>query len=283
MKNFSILLALAITFFSVACGSLEKEIDLNLPQYDAQYVVECYLEPGQPFTLLLTRSAPYFEPFPSDLEGFVDNILVDSAEVLIHYQGKTFELNNSLILNPFTKKIFNYYNTELIPADYDNDFDLSITTADGKHINATTRILPVVPIDSVVVEFDEKKDTLSRVLTYLTDDLNTEDYYRRMLHAGSLDSIPDQDFTTFDDFVDDGKIVFGTSYDFEKGDTVFTTIYHIDKAYFEFLESVQVAIDANGNPFGQPSSIISNVTGDANALGIFTGLSYDRKMVIIKK
>lgn len=276
---------IATMFFAAvaACGSLEKEIDLNLPEYEPQYVVECYLEPGQPFSLLLTRSSPYFEAFPNDLQGFIENILVDSAEVLIKYQGKTHVLTNDLVLNPFTKKIFNYYNDELVPADFENDFELQITTSDGKQINATTRILPVVPIDSIVVDFDEEKDSLARVLTYLTDDPDTEDYYRRMLHRGSLDSIPEQDFTTFDDFVDNNKIVFGTGFDFEEGDTVFTTIFHIDRSYFDFLESIQFAIDANGNPFGQPSSIISNVSGDAGALGIFTGISYDRKMVLIKK
>lgn len=283
MKYLPYLIASFFVAAIAACGSLEKEINLNLPEYEPQYVVECYLEPGQPYTLLLTKSSPYFEPFPTDLEGFVENLLVDSAEVLIRHNGKTLQLVNGLVLNPLTKKIFNYSNSELVPADYDNEFELSITTPDGKHLSATTRILPVVPIDSVVVEFDEVKDSLARVLTYLTDDPNTEDYYRRMLHHGSLDSIPDQDFTTFDDFVDDNKIVFGTGFDFVEGDTVFTTIFHIDRAYFDFLESLQYAIDANGNPFGQPSSVISNVTGDANALGIFTGLSYDRKMVRIKK
>lgn len=283
MRLLPYFIATIIMVAVAACGSLEKEIDLKLPEYEPQYVVECYLEPGQPYTLLLTRSTPYFEPFPSDLEGFLENLLIDSAEVLIHHAGKTIELAYGLMLNPFTKKIFNYYNYELVPEDYDNDFELSITTPDGKHIHATTRILPVVPIDSLVVEFDEEKDSLARVLTYLTDDPNTENYYRRMLHFGSLDSIPQQDFTTFDDFVDDNKIVFGSGFDFVEGDTVYSTIYHIDRAYFEFLESIRYAVDANGNPFGQPSSIISNLKGDVNALGIFTGLSYDRKMIRIEK
>ena len=103
MKYLSYLIAILFIAAVAACGSLEKEIDLNLPEYEPQYVVECYLEPGQPFSLLLTRSAPYFEPFPSDLEGFVETLLVDSAEVLINYQGKTHLLTNGLVLNPFTK------------------------------------------------------------------------------------------------------------------------------------------------------------------------------------
>jgi hypothetical protein len=83
--------------------------------------------------------------------------------------------------------------------------------------------------------------------------------------------------------VDDNKMVFGSPYDYATGDTVFTTIFHIDRAYFDFWESTFHAISANGNPFGQPSSIISILSGDANALGIFTGLSYDRVAVVIEK
>jgi hypothetical protein len=191
-------------------------------------------------------------------------------------------LSNIPFFNPLTKKAFNYFNPTLVPQDYDNSFSLEIITPDGKNINAKTRLLPVIPIDSVVIERNEKVDTLFRVLTYLTDVPNQENYYRRMLHHNSLDSIPEQDFTTFDDFVDDGKIVFGSGYDFEEGDTVYNTIFHIDRAYFDFWESTFNAVNANGNPFGQPSAIISNLQGDAGAIGIFTGLSYDRVMSIIK-
>lgn len=275
------LLLLIVSFQS--CGNLEKEIDLELPLYESQYVVECYLEPGQAFSLALTRSVPYFEPFPSDPLQFVDQILVDSAEVTITHNGQDYVLANGLFLNPFTSKIYNYYNAELVPEDFDNDFSLKITTPDGKTITATTRILPVVPIDSIVVEFDEEQDTLARALTYISDDPNTVDFYRRMIHENSLDSIPDQDFTTNDDFVDDKKIVFGTGYDFTEGDTIYNTIFHIDRAYFDFWESTFNSINSNGNPFGQPSSIISNLSGDAGAIGIFTGLNYDRVMTIVTK
>lgn len=285
MKYLSILSILAGILFFSACGNLEKEIDLNLPVYESQYIVECYLEPGENFRLALSRSVPYFEPFPTDPAEFVSNILVDSAEVVISHAGKDYILKNELDLAAFINqtKVYNYHLPEKVPADFDNDFSLKIITPDGKTITATTRILPVVPIDSVVVEFDADRDTLARALTYLTDDPNTSNYYRRMYHINSLDSIPDQDFTTNDDFVDDRKIVFGSGYDLKEGDTIYNTIFHIDRAYFEFWESTFNAFSSNGNPFGQPSGIVSNVKGDANAIGIFTGLSYDRVMTVVKK
>ncbi len=275
---------LLLIFSFQSCGNLEKEIDLDLPVYESQYVVECYLEPGQPFGLLLTRSVPYFEPFPDDPLQFVEQILVDSAEVVITHNGVDYLLANEPSVNPFTFKVFNYTNPALVPAEYDNDFSLKITLPNGKVITSTTRLLPIVPIDSVVVEFDEERDTLARCLTYITDDPNTVDFYRRMIHHNSLlDSIPNQDFTTNDDYVDDKVIVFGTGYDFKEGDTIYNTMFHIDRAYFDFWESTFNAINSNGNPFGQPSSIISNVQGDAGAIGIFTGLSYDRVMTVVEK
>jgi hypothetical protein len=276
---------LLFTFSFTACGNLEKEITLDLPEYEPQYVVECYLEPGQPFSLLLTKSTPYFQPFPDDLLNFVEAIVVDSAEVTITHDGIDYVLANEPTINPTTLKLYNYTNPTLVPMEYDHDFSLKITTPDGKTITATTRILPVVPIDSIVVEFDEEKDSLARCLTYITDDPNTVDFYRRMIHQNSLlDSIPQQDFTTNDDFVDDRIIVFGTGYDFKEGDTIYNTIFHIERAYFDFWESTFNSISSNGNPFGQPSSIISNLeSSDGKALGIFTGLSYDRVMTIVTK
>lgn len=283
MNKLSIITALLGIVLLASCGNLEREIEIDLPEYQSQYIVECYLEPGQPFTLLLSKSVPYFEPFPTDPLAFVENILVDSAEVTISHNGMTYKLDNSLIINPFTSKIFNYGSSSLVPNDLYSDFQLHITTPDGKTITATTQLLPVVPIDSVVIEFDETRDTLARALTYLTDDPNSANFFRRMIHHHSLDSIPDQDFTADDQFVDNTKIVFGTGYDFKEGDTVFNTIFHIDRAYYDFWQSTFNAVNANGNPFGQPSGIISNLQGDAGAVGIFTGLNYDRVMTIVEK
>jgi hypothetical protein len=266
--------------FLAACN-LEKEIDLQLPEYENQFIVECYLEPGQPFTLLLSRSASYFDPFPTTTNEFLENILEDDAEVTITHNDITYTLKNQLVFNPFTRKVFNYFSEEKVPVDYESDFELYIRTKDGKIITAETRILPVIPIDSVVVQFAET-DTLARVLTYFTDVPQQKNYFRRMLHLSSLDSIPEQDFATDDRFVED-LVVFGTAYDYAEGDTIINTLYHIDQAYYEFLLSVAIAVNANGNPFGQPSPVISNLQGDADALGIFTGLSYDRVVTIIRR
>ena len=281
-KIISFITSLFLIFALFNCSELEREIDLELPAYESRLVVECYLEANNSYYVLITKSSPYFDPFPTLDNQYLSNILEDSAQVIIRHGNKEIMLDNQLGFNFSTNKLYNYINNDgdLVPEDYETPFELDIVTKEGETITATTKLLPVVPIDSIVVQFNDT-DTLARVLTYFTDIPDQENYFRRMLHESSVDSLPQQDFTTDDRVIED-VVVFGTGYNYEVGDTVINTIFHINKAYYDFLESVQIAVDGNFNPFGQPSPIISNLEGTANAIGIFTGLSFDRRATIIE-
>lgn len=267
-------------FFVLVGCNLEQEIEIELPEYNTHYVVECYLEPGQNFRLLLTRSSAYFAPFSNEADFFND-LFVPGAAVYVHYRNRTVRLFNQPQFDIGARKVYNYTSDRQVPFNYEDEFRLEIITAEGDSLFARAYILPPVPIDSVVTEFNDT-DSLARVLTYFTDIPDTQNYYRRMLHQSRLDSLPLQDFSVDDRFVD-GVFVFGSGYDFEVGDTIFNTIYHIDKSYYNFLETFARAVSSNGNPFGQPSPIASNINGTADVIGIFTGLSYDRKRIIITK
>lgn len=281
MQKWFVLALVLLSVGFVACN-LENEIDLELPAYESKYVVECYLQPGQPFNLLLTRSDAYFNAFPTLNEQFLENILVDDAIVTITYKDQTYLLQNGLFFNPFTFKLFNYSVADLVPEDYDTAFQLEIETPDGRRITAETRLLPVVPIDSVVVEYTDNQDG-ARVLTFFEDNPNQVNFYRRMLHLNSLtDSIPQQDFPVTDRLAEENTFVFGTAYDYFPGDTVYNTLFHISSEYYDFLSSVQGAAGSNGNPFAQPGQIISNVKGEGDPIGIFTGVAVDRVETIIE-
>lgn len=276
---------LFFSFAALAACNLEQEIDIDLPEYESRPVVEAYLEPGQPFRLLLTRSAAYFDPLPT-VDNFLGELLLSGAEVEIVHNGATYTLNNQLSLDPQTQKIYNYIagGGARVPEDSSLPFELFIRLPDGRTITGQTALLPPVAIDSLVVEFPET-DTLARVLTYFTDDPNQDNYYRYMLQLNALDSLPEQDFVSDDRLLSpgDSTIAFGTGFNYEVGDTLFTTLYHISEDYATFLESVSGAAAANGNPFGQPSPVISNLGGDAGALGIFTGLAKTQRMDIIEE
>lgn len=273
--------ALLILLFSLSACNLEKQIEIVLPAYESQPVVECYLEPGKAFRLLLSKSNSYFDPIPSDdLLPYLEALLISNADVRIRYAGEEVVLNNQITVDFETGKFYNYTATEIVPENLNDAFELEIILPDGKLISATTRILPVVPIDSISIE--KNAQNKARCLIYVKDNPNEENYYRRMLHNGSVtDSFPQQDFVTDDKLIENNIFVFGTGFNYNPGDTIFNTIFHIDEAYARFLTSIQNSISSNGNPFAQPGVIITNLSGNANAIGIFTGLSYDRVMSII--
>lgn len=265
---------------SLGACNLTKDVDIDLPAYDPQPVVECYLEPGKPFRLLLTQSYSFFDPLGLD-SSFLEKTLLQGATVRVSYGGQTITLDNqfSFDLNPL--KLYNYTNNALVPDVVGQEYTLDITLADGRTITGASKMLPLVPIDSVVVEFSPDIDTLARNLMYITDDLSTPNYYRRMLHYGNLDSLV-QDFVVDDRFSTEAKVAFGAGYDLVRGDTVINTLFHIDAAYHDYIESVQLAIVGAGNPFAQPSPIKSNVSGTANPLGIFTCIRMARDVRVVQ-
>jgi hypothetical protein len=268
---------LGIAFF--ASCDLSKVVEIDLPDYDRQPVVECYLEPGKPFRLLLTRSYAFFDRLGLD-SSFFQNTLLDGALVTVSYNGKTDTLANQLSVDLSPFKIYNYIGVNIVPGTPGTVFDLYIRLTDGKEITASTTMLPKVAIDSLQIDFN---DSLARMLTYITDDRTQTNFYRRMLNYSSLDSIPDQDFLVTDRFAQTEVIAFGTGYDLKVGDTVFNTIFHITREHYDFSESVQLAVTANLNPFAQPSPIKSNVRGSANPVGIFAPLVYDRVRTIVTR
>ncbi len=281
MKNVFLFKSSFVLFvISLWACNLEKEIELPLPHYDSQPVVECYLEPGKPFRLLLTHSSYYYDPFFSeDILETLGNLLLNEADVIISFNGREVVLNNDFQIDAETTKFYNYNSEEIVPSDPGINYILKIVLPNGRFISSSAVMLPVVPIDSVVVEKND--DGKYRILTYMTDDPNTENYYKRMLNRGpGLDSLH-QSFV-LDDAIFDEKVLFGTSYNYDEGAVVVNTIIHISKEYFRFINSVENAVLAGGSPFAQPGRIESNVYGDANPMGIFTVTPYDRVETVVR-
>lgn len=278
----NLLMLSLLVFFCLTSCDLNRSIDIDLPDFESEVVVECYLQPGQPYLLTLTESVSYFEP--------AQLTYVKNAEVEITYKGESVQLEQvALALPPGIQELqilrplvgdslFFYTSVEPVPFEYDEDFFLNITTQEGKEILGITSIPSPVSIDTIEWRFDDD-DSLALTLTRFQDDPSMDNFYRRTLHVSSVQVEPDQDFFVDDRVFNGERAVFGSGFDYERGDTLIFTLYHITEDYFNFSETKDAAITANLSPFAQPAELKSNIQG---GIGIFTGFSSDRQQVIIE-
>jgi hypothetical protein len=94
-----------------------------------------------------------------------------------------------------------------------------------------------------------------------------KNYYRRFLHKSTTRRAPELRTWFTDLTTTNGRITIGSRFSFKRGDTVIATVYHLNKGYYDFIQSSDNAEDANQSPLEQPSAIISNIKG---GIGIFT-------------
>lgn len=305
-------ISLAILLIASTSCDLTREVELEIPPYDNPYVVEGYLEPGQPYFVVLTRGQAYFDTIRVET--------VEDADVKISYGTDTVELAGLLIdLNdPQTNNLLDELGADLgalgataqlfgnrlylyvnllaqVPAQYDLPFKLYVRTQDGTEITAETRIPNPVPIEKVEYFFDS--DTLARTQTTFVDPPNEDNFYRRLLEQRvfSLDSVgfdPGAGETVYDTiwgsqtiqdfYLSDADLssppTFGTFNDFAEGDTLVSTLYTVTEDNVRFVDTRDAAINAAFSPFGQPARLHSNVVGGS---GIFVGYSSNVQRVVI--
>jgi len=250
---------------------LDKDIDVVLPAHESQLIVEGYLESGKPYRVAVHESAGYFDPPTAPL--------VPDAKVLITHNGRRIELEYKPKLDSKSGFIYTHSSSEIMAGEPGDVYTIEVTDDSGRKITGSTTILPVVPIDTVEWRFNEKEEREALLLTSFQDDVNTSNYYRYITNLDSLNNGSEQDIYTSDELTNGERVSFGSAYSFDPGDTVIIRLYNIEKQYYEFLASTSNAKDANGNPFAQPSRIMSSVQG---GMGIFTNLAVHQRTVIIE-
>ncbi len=258
------LLIFSFAIITFAACNLEKEIELDLPEFESELVVECYLEPGKPYRLNLFKTVSYYAP-----AGDIFNSLITNAQVMITHNGVTDTLQPGIFAN--LDNFYTYGSGTIVPADYDNEFFLEVIDSTGKSITASTKIMPPVRLDSIQTEPLTTEEGLI-VLTYAPDNPNEANFYRRMQYrtdAERTDSLK-TDFVVDDELTSNGQLVLGGPPVFVSGDTMIVQLLQITEAFYDYVESRERLESSNGNPFGQPGVLLSNIDG---GLGIFTGFT----------
>jgi hypothetical protein len=265
-KHLQIML-LACSIFLLCCT---KPVTINLPPDENRLVVEGYLTPQKRLAVALQMSTGISSTQPIQL--------VSRALVTIAHNGITDTLRNTPYIDSANGRVYNYSTSVLMASDYVNTYVLTVfDSTSGKTYTANTKLLAPVPIDSVNHSYNANNEV--SVGFKFTDPAAVNNYYRRFAFINERNPDNNANFRFSDKLFNGQSFSVFTRFSFKRGDTVTVRLYNLNQAHFEFLESINTAEDAAGNPLSQPVFAKGNISGDA--LGIFTGLSYAERKYIV--
>jgi hypothetical protein len=292
MKKLSVLLLLV---FLIAC---EKDIDIDLDQTTEKIVVDATIENGVAPRVILSRSLEYFSKIdPAKLaSSFVRN-----AKIVISDGTKSHQLAEDSLTTAQGTRIYYYTINPLEPqtaifGQLNGSYTMNITV-DGKEYSATTSIPDTTRrIDSIwwepVPVFEPEDSNLAKIIIRATDRPGFGDYIRYFTRSNSEGFLPGLN-SVFDD-----QVIDGTTYTFpvdkgvnknderkegeaffNRGDTVTIKVSNIDKVTYDFWRTFEFSYQSVGNPFSNPTKILSNIKGDA--LGYFGGYASQYRFILI--
>ena len=277
--------------------SCEKNVTVSIPEASVEIVVEGVIEPGKYPQVLLTHSLPFFG------EISTNEVLVNSI------QGATVIIDNGIVFDTLEQfPGFGLYTGTILQGIEGGSYNLTVF-AEGKTIRAVTKIPISVKLDSVWWKPDGSRDSLGFAWAHLTDPDTIGNCYRwyaqRINHytfGDDIGNIKDSTFIAAQGSVFEDKFINAKSFDlnfprgsfsfsdkeddnnderffFKRGDTIVVKFCSIERAVFEFWRTVETQVQNNGNPFGTPTPITSNITG---GLGIWAGYSPSFDTIIAK-
>jgi hypothetical protein len=264
---------------------------MDIPKPDPKIVIEGWIENGQPAKVIITKSAPYFDPIDS---ATLANSLVTNATVTVSDGFSTETL--SLGFNPEAFPYIMYMGSSII-GEAGKTYSLSVTV-DGATYTSQTTILQPIYLDSLWFKLDADKDSLGYIYGIGTDPAESADYYRLFTKRLGRDAgyVPMVGSTWEDKYFNGQQFTFyifrgEASYLIEDqgneeefgyfriGDTVVTKLARIPQPVYAFWYAAESEIFAGGNPFTSPSIIPSNIEG--GALGVWSGYGASMDTIII--
>jgi hypothetical protein len=264
----------------IACRD-PKIIEVKLPKHEPLLIVESYLEPGFPKTVIVQQSSGYFDA--------PDVLIIPDAFVTISDGTRT----DTLVYTPLSVGVFSFgvYTSldtaSIVKPEYGKEFTLRVEAklknGETRIATARTRLLEPVPVLRTLHVFDGKPENRAYITGYLKDAPGEVNFYRVIFLTPSTSIYPmpnnsnERDsvieYTVTDDLFNGQEIPFGSPPFFEPGEEVRIKLINISKEYYDYLVSLESAVEGNGSPFVEPFNVRGNIQGEG-VRGIFTGLSY---------
>jgi len=280
-KSSRIIGYISIVMMMAAC---EKDISIDIPVSQPQYVVEGYVEPGTNPYVLLTKTAPYTS---STDQSSLSKIVVKDPIVIMSDGSITDTIEQVDGLSSLL-----YVSTKIVGA-VGRNYTLTIILPGNKILTAQTTIPQPVVLDSVAFRYLQTVDSTGYLWVRFTDPASQNNYYRTFTRnkqhqfgTSTFSVFSDKFFNgmTYEYTLENGKVTTDPANDDDRmytiGDSVEIKFCTMTKAGYEFWRQAEAQVANNGNPFSSSAVLPSNIDG---GIGIFEGYSPTYYKVVVGK
>ena len=274
---YKIIHALLILFFLVFLNACTKDANVKLPVVESKLVINSFISPQDTVIKVeVTLSQPLYNNSNSG-----QYLKISNATVQIGDGAITKMLAYNSIDNNYT------VSASQLSVVVGKTYTLTISTPDGKNVNASTSI-PVsnstLTYSSQILNKPNQPDSYSIEAKWF-DSPGTDDYYRiafydKQFYSGGTDTTYSVVYSeVFSDKDNDGK-TFNQNFEvYMNGGAGEGELYliHATKEYYLFHQKLSLA--GNGeNPFAEAVQMYSNING---GYGIFAGFNQFKLQVIL--
>jgi len=286
-RKLSFFLFIAFALFNWSC---ERDIEIELAEFEDRLVVEGYIIAEENPIVFLTQNVGFFEGIA---QSTLSEIIIPDATVIVRGGGQEDTLEFVLDNNYFPPF---YYTSDQITGDYETSYEL-IIQANGTEAYSKTYIPKATQLDTIYWEPDPESENDSLgFITYRYTDPDTLGNYHYILHQRigkdpryypSVSPLRSDGFVNGQQYESQffrGRTVkeIGTApenatedlFYFVKGDIVNVLWCAIDARTYSFWNSL--GNNTSGNILTVPANLESNVE---NAIGIWGGYAPYRDLV----
>jgi hypothetical protein len=267
MKYTAFLLSFILIGLLASC---EKDAEVKLPKIDPKLVVSCIISPQNDRTqVAVSSTAPIYN---SNVNAYYQAI---KGAIVILSDGNTswtlpFDtLRQTYSLDSFQLKIKG-----------NTDYTLSVSTPDGKSVEASTTVPPQNTTFTYTTYYDNTKFT-DKLNGKWQDPVNSTDYY--LLEISQKSSFSSSWYYYDEVYMSDednlGSTISATlDFGYTGSDSLFVSLSSISPEYYKFFTRVKRrGFGFDNGVFTEPLPMYTNING---GLGIFAGFNeYKVKIV----
>ena len=299
-----------LIFSTIFLSTCSKEVEIDIPGYVAEIVVDGTIETERNPLVLLSTSADIYSA--TDLTSYLSGFVYD-ADVKVTCESDTFNLQlynvvdlpiesqyklaEMLRLKKHSELLqipIMVYSTTSLSGEVNKEYQLHVRHKE-KEYTGSTKILPPTPLDSIYWKLEPETVEYGYSWAVLSDPPNQFDGYKWEVKRTNLNSngLPKDDIFKrgrgglFDDEYFDG-LTFEFVYEnpmnrkdsthlkeyrrfYRLGDTVVVKFSKMDENVFSYYDAKFNQIANSGNPFATPINAPSNLS--EGALGVWAAYS----------